>query len=178
MEQVAYEDGSGQLLTASFMEYAMPARRHAVLIWLSIATRCRRSSTPLGAKGAGEAGTVGALPVVICAILNALAPLGVRDIGMPATSESVWRAIEDAAHHSEGLAEEEFAMTTMLDDAGLDLILRKARTQNGWLDKPVSDDQLGRSTASCGSARPAPTPVPRGSFSFAPQRRKRGSCPR
>ena len=51
---------------------------------------------PLGAKGAGEAGTVGALPVVINAVMNALAPLGVRDLDMPATSERVWQAIQAA----------------------------------------------------------------------------------
>ena len=95
MEQVAYEDGSGQLLTASFMEYAMP--RADTLCDLAIHSNpVPTKLNPLGAKGAGEAGTVGALPVVICAIVNALAPLGVRDIGMPATSERVWRAIEHA----------------------------------------------------------------------------------
>jgi aerobic carbon-monoxide dehydrogenase large subunit len=51
---------------------------------------------PLGAKGAGEAGTVGAMPVVMNAIMDALAPLGVSDVLMPATSENVWRAIQDA----------------------------------------------------------------------------------
>ena len=51
---------------------------------------------PLGAKGAGEAGTVGALPAVMNAVMDALAPLGVRDLDMPATSERVWRAIRDA----------------------------------------------------------------------------------
>ncbi len=48
---------------------------------------------PLGAKGAGEAGTVGALPAVMNAILDALAPFGVSDLDMPATSERVWRAL-------------------------------------------------------------------------------------
>jgi len=95
MEQVAYEDGSGQLLTASFMEYAMP-RADTLCDLVIHSNPVPTKLNPLGAKGAGEAGTVGALPVVICAILNALAPLGVRDIGMPATSERVWRAIEDA----------------------------------------------------------------------------------
>ena len=52
---------------------------------------------PLGAKGAGEAGTVGALPAVINAVMSALAPLGVRELDMPATSERVWRAIQDAS---------------------------------------------------------------------------------
>ena len=51
---------------------------------------------PLGAKGAGEAGTVGALPAVMLAILNALSPLGVRHLDMPATGEAVWRAIQRA----------------------------------------------------------------------------------
>jgi aerobic carbon-monoxide dehydrogenase large subunit len=48
---------------------------------------------PLGAKGAGEAGTVGALPVVVNAVMDALAPLGVRELDMPASPERVWRAI-------------------------------------------------------------------------------------
>jgi carbon-monoxide dehydrogenase large subunit len=95
MEEVAYEDGSGQLLTASFMEYAMP-RADTLCDLVIHSNPVPTKLNPLGAKGAGEAGTVGALPVVICAILNALAPLGVRDIGMPATSERVWRAIEGA----------------------------------------------------------------------------------
>jgi carbon-monoxide dehydrogenase large subunit len=51
---------------------------------------------PLGAKGAGEAGTVGALPVVMLAILDAMAPLGVKHIDMPATAERVWRALQAA----------------------------------------------------------------------------------
>jgi aerobic carbon-monoxide dehydrogenase large subunit len=51
---------------------------------------------PLGAKGAGEAGTVGALPAVINAIADALAPLGVRELQMPATPARVWRAIDAA----------------------------------------------------------------------------------
>lgn len=52
---------------------------------------------PLGAKGVGELGTVGATPTVINAILDALRPLGVKDIAMPATPERVWRAIREAA---------------------------------------------------------------------------------
>ena len=51
---------------------------------------------PLGAKGAGEAGTVGALPAVINAVMDALPPLGVRDLDMPATSQQLWRAIQAA----------------------------------------------------------------------------------
>jgi len=55
------------------------------------------AANALGAKGAGEAGTVGALPGVMNAILDALEPLGVRDLAMPATAERVWRAITEAA---------------------------------------------------------------------------------
>jgi carbon-monoxide dehydrogenase large subunit len=51
---------------------------------------------PIGAKGAGEAGTVGALPAVINAVMDALAPLGVRELDMPASSERVWQAIQRA----------------------------------------------------------------------------------
>ena len=51
---------------------------------------------PLGVKGAGEAGTVGALPAVMIAVMNALEPLGVRELDMPATSDRIWRAIRDA----------------------------------------------------------------------------------
>jgi carbon-monoxide dehydrogenase large subunit len=95
MEQVVYEPGSGQLLSASFMDYAMP-RADAMC---SIAIKSNPVPTKtnlLGAKGAGEAGTVGALPAVMIAILDALAPLGVAALDMPATSQRVWRAIEDA----------------------------------------------------------------------------------
>src|SRR5262245_13273022 len=96
LEQVVYERESGQLLTASFMEYAMPRADTFCDVHIE-SNPVPTKLNPLGAKGAGEAGTVGALPVVINAVLSALAPLGVRDLDMPATSERVWRAIQDAA---------------------------------------------------------------------------------
>ena len=96
LEQIVYEPESGQLLTSSFMEYAMP--RADTLCDMHIESNpVPTKLNPLGAKGAGEAGTVGALPVVINAVMSALAPLGVRDFDMPASSERVWRAIQDAA---------------------------------------------------------------------------------
>ena len=96
LEQIVYEPESGQLLTASFMEYAMP--RADTFCDMHIESNpVPTKLNPLGAKGAGEAGTVGALPVVINAVMSALAPLGVRDLDMPASSERVWRAIQDAA---------------------------------------------------------------------------------
>jgi carbon-monoxide dehydrogenase large subunit len=96
MEEVAYDPQSGQLLTGSFMDYCMPrADDFGPMIVHSKPVPTRLN--PLGAKGAGEAGTVGALPAVVNAVLNALAPLGVRRLDMPATSEKIWRAIRDAA---------------------------------------------------------------------------------
>jgi carbon-monoxide dehydrogenase large subunit len=95
MEEVAYDPESGQLLTGSFMDYCLPrADNFAAIEVLSRPVPTRLN--PLGAKGAGEAGTVGALPAVMNAVLDALAPLGVTDLDMPATSEKVWRAIRAA----------------------------------------------------------------------------------
>jgi carbon-monoxide dehydrogenase large subunit len=95
MEQVVYDGESGQLLTASFMDYAMP-RADTFPDMHVESNPVPTTLNPLGAKGAGEAGTVGALPVVINAVADALAPLGVRQLDMPATAERVWRAIQDA----------------------------------------------------------------------------------
>jgi carbon-monoxide dehydrogenase large subunit len=95
MEQVVYDRESGQLLTASFMDYAIP-RADSLCDMHIESNPVPTTLNPLGAKGAGEAGTVGALPVVINAVLDALAPLGVRDLDMPATSERVWLAIQAA----------------------------------------------------------------------------------
>ena len=95
MEQVVYEPGSGQLLTASFMDYCMPRAD----TMCSVAVRSNPVPTqynPLGAKGAGEAGTVGALPAVMIAVMHALEPVGVRELDMPATGDRVWQAIQAA----------------------------------------------------------------------------------
>jgi carbon-monoxide dehydrogenase large subunit len=94
MEQVVYDRESGQLLTASFMDYAIP--RGDTLPDMHIESNpVPTKLNPMGAKGAGEAGTVGALPVVMNAVIDALAPVGVRQLDMPATAERVWRAIQD-----------------------------------------------------------------------------------
>ena len=95
MENVAYDPGSGQLMSASFMDYAMP--RADTMCNMEIESNpVPTERNLLGAKGAGEAGTVGALPAVMIAIMNALAPLGVTELDMPATGENIWRAIRDA----------------------------------------------------------------------------------
>jgi carbon-monoxide dehydrogenase large subunit len=85
-------DASGQLITGSFMDYAVPRATdlsNIVAESNSVPTR----TNPLGVKGAGEAGSVGALPAVANAIVDALKGFGVRHIDMPATPERVWRAI-------------------------------------------------------------------------------------
>jgi carbon-monoxide dehydrogenase large subunit len=95
MEEIVYDADSGQLQTASFMDYALP--RAADLCGFEVGSNpVPTKLNPLGAKGAGEAGTVGAMPAVMNAILDALAPLGVASLDMPATPERVWRAIRAA----------------------------------------------------------------------------------
>jgi carbon-monoxide dehydrogenase large subunit len=92
LEQVVY-DADGQLLTGSFMDYGVPRADDlpAFATYTDESQPCKIN--PLGAKGVGELGTVGATPTVINALVDALRPLGVTDLAMPATPERVWRAI-------------------------------------------------------------------------------------
>jgi carbon-monoxide dehydrogenase large subunit len=95
MEQVVYDRESGQNLTGSFMDYAMP--RADVMPYMEIHSNpVPTKRNPLGAKGAGEAGTVGALPAIVNAVIDALEPLGVKSLEMPATPARIWQAIRDA----------------------------------------------------------------------------------
>ena len=86
-------DADGQLATGSFMDYAMP---HADMVKrVSVTDSCVPSpNNPLGVKGAGEAGTVGALPAAMNAILDALRPAGVSHLDMPASAQRVWAALQ------------------------------------------------------------------------------------
>jgi carbon-monoxide dehydrogenase large subunit len=94
IERCVY-DGRGQLLSGSFLDYAIP--RADDLPSISVTSRDVPSPTnALGVKGAGEGGTVGAPGAVIHAILDALTPLGVTHLDMPATPERVWQAIQTA----------------------------------------------------------------------------------
>ena len=93
MEQVVYDPDNGQLLSGSFMDYTMPRADTTCAIQVE-SNPAPTKLNPLGAKGAGEAGTVGALPAVMNAVLDALAPLGVSELDMPATSQRVWSAIQ------------------------------------------------------------------------------------
>ncbi len=95
LEQCVYDPESGQLLTASFSDYAMPRADDLPMPSLdTICTPCVHN--PLGTKGCGEAGAIGSPPAVINAVLDALAPLGVKDLDMPATPLRVWQAIRSA----------------------------------------------------------------------------------
>ena len=96
-ECTAYDPDSGQLRTGSLMDYCLPRADNLGAFNLSThATLCTHN--PLGAKGCGEAGTIGAPAAIMNALVNALAPLGVRDLAMPATPERVWHAISEHAH--------------------------------------------------------------------------------
>ena len=95
METIVYEEGSGQMLSGSFMDYAMPRADNFSSFTID-RNPVPTKTNPLGVKGAGECGTVGALPAVMNAINDALAPLGIKNISMPATPDKVWRAIEEA----------------------------------------------------------------------------------
>jgi aerobic carbon-monoxide dehydrogenase large subunit len=93
-ERTVY-DVDGQLLTGSFMDYAMPRAEDAPL-FVNASHPVPAKTNPLGAKGCGEAGCAGALPSVMNALVDALSEYGIRHIDMPATPERVWRAIRDA----------------------------------------------------------------------------------
>ena len=95
MEHGIYDPVSGQLLTGSFMDYAMPRADDFPTFKLdTVCTPCSHNS--LGTKGCGEAGAIGSPPALINAVLDALRPLGVNDLDMPASSARVWQVIQSA----------------------------------------------------------------------------------
>ena len=94
-ESARYDPESGQLVTGSWMDYAMPRADSAP--GFAVYTNETKSPTnPLGVRGCGEAGAIGAPPAVVNAICDALRDFGIAHIDMPATPEKVWRAIRDA----------------------------------------------------------------------------------
>jgi carbon-monoxide dehydrogenase large subunit len=96
MEDTVYDVASGQLLSASFMDYAMPRAADAPdFVFETRNVPCKNN--PLGVKGAGEAGAVGSCPAVINAVADALwRSHRIRHIDMPASAPKVWAAIEQA----------------------------------------------------------------------------------
>ncbi len=95
MERMVWDEDSGQLLTGSFMDYAMPRADNFPSIEIET-NDVPTATNPLGIKGAGEAGCVGAMPCLLSAVIDALAPLGITRFAMPATPERLWQAIRDA----------------------------------------------------------------------------------
>ncbi len=94
LEENVYDRESGQLVTGSFMDYAMPRAETFPNFNNQLDDTVPAKSNPIGAKGVGESGTVGSTPTVMNAIMDALWPLGVRNIQMPATPQRVWQAIQ------------------------------------------------------------------------------------
>ncbi|HEX5318733.1 MAG TPA: xanthine dehydrogenase family protein molybdopterin-binding subunit [Stellaceae bacterium] len=92
LEHTVYDPQSGQLLSGSLMDYALPRADDLPAFAVTLAELPTRSN-PLGVKGSGQAGCIAAPQTIVNAILDALSPLGIERIDMPATSESVWRAI-------------------------------------------------------------------------------------
>jgi len=95
LEDIRFDAESGQLLSGSFMDYAMPRADNFCAIHCE-SNPVPTKTNPLGVKGAGEAGAVGAMPAVGNALIDALKPLGVDELAMPATPEVIWRAIREA----------------------------------------------------------------------------------
>ncbi len=94
-ERSVYDPGSGQLLTGSLMDYCLPrADDLPAFDWARNVTPC--TANPLGTKGCGEAGCIGGPPAIVNAVIDALAPVGVRSVDMPLTSEYLWRVIRAA----------------------------------------------------------------------------------
>lgn len=96
IEGCVYDKASGQLVTGSYMDYGLPRADDFPNFGQNIDESVPCTTNPLGAKGAGESGTVGAMPAVMNAVMDALRPLGVRHLDMPATPYAIWRALQAA----------------------------------------------------------------------------------
>ena len=90
-EEVVYDD-QGQLVSGTLMDYAVPRAAH--IPWLELdRTETPTDVNPMGVKGVGEAGTIGATPAIVAAVVDALSPFGIRHLDMPIKPETVWRII-------------------------------------------------------------------------------------
>jgi carbon-monoxide dehydrogenase large subunit len=86
----------GQLLTATFMDYQMPRAEDFPFFKTELDETSPSKINPLGAKGCGESGTVGATPTVLNAVIDALSPYGIKHLDMPLTPAKIWQAIAQA----------------------------------------------------------------------------------
>lgn len=95
MEAAAY-DGSGQLLTATYQDYAIPRASDLPKIGVTLDDSAPCRTNPIGTKGCGESGAIGAPPCIVSGVMDALAPLGIVSLETPLTSAKIWQAIADA----------------------------------------------------------------------------------
>jgi carbon-monoxide dehydrogenase large subunit len=95
-ERTVYDE-NGQLITGEFTDYAMPRARD-IPEYVMDSTVTPSPSNPMGIKGCGEAGTIGATPAIANAVIDALSPLGIRHLDLPLLPEKIWRAINEAAN--------------------------------------------------------------------------------
>ena len=93
-ERTVYDENA-QLITGEFMDYAMP-RAKDIPEYLLGSTVTPSPSNPLGIKGVGEAGTIGATPAIANAVIDALSPLGIRHLDLPLLPEKIWKSIQQA----------------------------------------------------------------------------------
>jgi carbon-monoxide dehydrogenase large subunit len=98
VEHTVYDAESGQLLSGSLMDYALPRADDLPAFDIELIER-PTAANPLGVKGSGQAGCIAAPQTVMAAILDALRPAGVEALDMPATPERVWRALNEAPRH-------------------------------------------------------------------------------
>lgn len=96
MEEIVYDAESGQLVTGSMMDYALPRADNIPVMELAFYEDAPTAKNPLGVKGSGEAGCCASPPAIVNAVLDALKDDGVRHLDMPLTPERVWRAIQEA----------------------------------------------------------------------------------
>ena len=96
LEEVVYDKESGQLLTGSLLDYCLPRADDLPAFQVTFAETTPAETNPLGAKGIGEVGAIAAPPAVMNALIDALTPLGIHHLDMPATPEKIWRAMRDA----------------------------------------------------------------------------------
>jgi carbon-monoxide dehydrogenase large subunit len=97
LEHTVYDPESGQMLSGSFMDYALPYASDLPDFDITL-SGVPTNANPLGVKGSGQAGAIASPQAVIAAVLDALAPLGVTHIDMPATPERIWRAMRSSQH--------------------------------------------------------------------------------
>ena len=95
LEDIVYDPDTGQLVTGSLMDYGLPHADEIPNMEIGYYEGAPTKKNPLGVKGAGEAGCVGACPAVVNAVLDALKDYGVTHIDMPLTPQKVWKAIRD-----------------------------------------------------------------------------------